>query len=130
LVIPVVSQFEPDWVLISSGYDAHVDDRLADMNLVADDYGWMAAQVASVHPPNRTVLALEGGYDLEALQQSTAATLMGMAGISSDHETATSPPTDVSTDVLADVPRDVPPPAAAAAAVDEAALAIARHWTI
>ncbi len=130
LVIPVVSQFEPDWVLISSGYDAHVDDRLADMNLVADDYGWMAAQVASVHPPNRTVLALEGGYDLEALQQSTAATLMGMAGISSDHETATSPATDVSTDVVTDVPRDVPPPASAAAAVDEAALAIARHWTI
>ena len=29
LVIPVVSQFEPDWVLISSGYDAHVDYRLA-----------------------------------------------------------------------------------------------------
>ena len=32
LVIPVVSQFEPDWVFLSSGYDAHADDPLAGMN--------------------------------------------------------------------------------------------------
>ena len=114
LVIPVVSQFEPDWVFISSGYDGHVDDPLADMNLVADDYGWMAARLAEVHPPNRTVFALEGGYDLEALQQSSATTLMGMAGISSDVETAT-PSTS---------------PASATTALDAAAAAIARHWTI
>jgi len=114
LVIPVLSQFQPDWVLISAGYDAHVDDPLADMSLVADDYGWMASEVAAVHPPNRTVLALEGGYDLEALHQSTASTLMGLAGISSDFEAAPSSS----------------PPTSAAAAVDEAAKAIARHWTL
>ena len=114
LVIPVFSQFDPDWVFISSGYDAHVDDALADMNLVADDFGWMAARVAEAHPPNRTVLALEGGYDLEALQQSSATTLMGIAGISSDVETVTPSPS----------------PASAITALDTAAAAIARHWTI
>lgn len=114
LVIPVVTQFEPHWVLVSSGYDAHVDDFLADMNLVADDYGWMAERLASIHPPNRTVLALEGGYDLDALEDSTDATLKGLAGISPNPEP---------------VPAGAPP-VSAAAALDEAALAIARHWTI
>lgn len=114
MVIPVLSQFEPDWVLISAGYDAHVDDPLADMNLVADDYGWMAAQVAAVHPPNRIVLALEGGYDLGALEQSAATTLMGLAGITADAESVPSRSS----------------PTTAAAAVDEATEAISRHWTI
>ena len=114
MVIPVLSQFEPDWVLISAGYDAHVADPLADMNLVADDYGWMAAQVAAVHPPNRIVLALEGGYDLDALEQSAATTLMGLAGITGDTESVPSQSS----------------PNTAAAAVDEATEAISRHWTI
>jgi acetoin utilization deacetylase AcuC-like enzyme len=117
LVTPVVSQFAPDWILVSAGYDAHVDDPLADMNLVADDYGWMAAQVAAIHPPNRTVLALEGGYDLGALEQSSASTLQGLAGANFDRESATS----VSSE---------PPPASALAALDAAAAAIARHWTL
>lgn len=112
LVIPVLSQFEPDWVLISAGYDAHADDPLAELGLVADDYGWMATEVAKVHPSNRTVLALEGGYDLDALEQSTATTLMGLAGITSGLA-----PTGTS-------------PASATAAVDEASVAIARHWAI
>ena len=117
LVIPVVSQFAPNWILMSAGYDAHADDPLADMSLVADDYGWMAAQVAAVHPSNRTVLALEGGYDLEALEQSTASTLKGLAGHHFDRESV--------------VPASPgPPPASALAALDEAAAAIGRHWTL
>jgi acetoin utilization deacetylase AcuC-like enzyme len=80
IVIPVVREFSPDWVLVSSGYDGHVSDPLADMRLVAEDFGWMAAALADVHPPGRTVLALEGGYDLDALRQSTAATLQGLSG--------------------------------------------------
>ena len=117
LVIPVVSQFAPDWVLISAGYDAHVDDPLADMNLSTEDYGWMAARVAEIHPPNRTVLALEGGYDLDALEHSTATTLMGLADINIEQE----PPSP-------SLPG--PPSASASAALDTAAAAIARHWSV
>lgn len=112
LVIPVVSQFEPDWVFISAGFDAHKNDELAGLRLTSDDYGWLAATLAEVHPVNRVVATLEGGYDLEALEQSTATTLMGLAGIAPiSDESATSPET-------------------AGPAVDKAAQAIARHWKV
>ena len=112
LVIPVVKQFEPDWVLISAGFDGHVNDSLAELELRSDDFGWLAATVVEIHPMNRVVATLEGGYDLEALQQSTVATLMGLAGIAPiSDETGVSP-------------------AAARHAVDEAAREIARYWEV
>jgi acetoin utilization deacetylase AcuC-like enzyme len=80
IVIPVVRGFEPDWVLVSCGFDAHISDRMSELRLVASDYGWMAAQLAATHPAHRIVFALEGGYDLEALRDSTAETLRGVSG--------------------------------------------------
>jgi acetoin utilization deacetylase AcuC-like enzyme len=80
IVIPVVQAFEADWVLVSTGFDAHIDDHMAELRLVAGDFGWMAAQLASIHPAYRTVFALEGGYDLTALRDSTAETLRAMSG--------------------------------------------------
>ncbi|MGB7860455.1 MAG: histone deacetylase [Acidimicrobiia bacterium] len=112
LVIPVVSQFGPDWILISSGYDAHLMDPLGGLSLVADDYGWLAAQVAAIHPSNRTVVVLEGGYDTDALEQSTAATLLGLAGIANE---VISGPTS---------------PPESQMAVDRAWIAIGRHWAL
>jgi acetoin utilization deacetylase AcuC-like enzyme len=112
LVMPVVSQFEPDWVLVSAGFDAHVLDPLADVALVADDFGSMASRLVEVVPANRVVVALEGGYDLDALEQSTIATLLGLAGVSDPNETVNESP---DTSKLA---------------VDTAALAIAEHWSV
>lgn len=80
IVVPVMEQFEPDWVLVSAGYDAHVDDPLADMALTAHDYGWMAARLARAFPAERLVVALEGGYDLGALEEGVAATVRGLSG--------------------------------------------------
>ncbi|MGA7097461.1 MAG: histone deacetylase [Acidimicrobiia bacterium] len=111
LVIPVLTEFAPDWVLVSAGYDGHVGDPLADMRLTADDYGWMAARLAAVHPPHRTVFALEGGYDLDALRASVRATLVGASGIDEFDPPLTSPP-------------------GAGVRLDKARLAISRHWRI
>ena len=91
LVLPVVSGFAPDWVLVSAGYDAHVDDLLADFRLVEADYGWIAHRLAEIHDPGRTILALEGGYDLMALENSFAATLRGLAGSEPEGDPLTSP---------------------------------------
>jgi acetoin utilization deacetylase AcuC-like enzyme len=79
IVVPVLGQFEPDWVLVSCGYDAHVADPLAGIALVADDYRAMASAVVGEAPPSRTVLFLEGGYDLEAIEASARATVIGLA---------------------------------------------------
>ncbi len=80
IVIPTLLGFGPDWVLVSTGFDAHDSDELADLRLVASDYGWMASRLGLAHPPNRTLFVLEGGYDLDAIRESTSATLRGMSG--------------------------------------------------
>ncbi len=88
LFVPILHQFEPDWLLISSGYDAHVADPLAGIRLVAGDYRFMAGRLADVVPPRRTVVFLEGGYDLAALRESSAATLRGFAEGADDEAVA------------------------------------------
>lgn len=80
LVMPVVDQFGPDWVLVSAGYDGHESDQLAGLRLVSDDYGFMSGRLAAHHPPGRTVFVLEGGYDLDALRRSAEATAEGLRG--------------------------------------------------
>ncbi|MGH8870944.1 MAG: histone deacetylase family protein [Acidimicrobiia bacterium] len=111
LVVPVLSQFAPDWVLVSAGYDAHTEDPLADLELLDSDFGWMASRLARVHPARRTVFALEGGYDLDGLRHSARATVLGMAG-----EEHFGPP-------LISVP-------ASASAVEEAREPVSRHWDV
>ena len=90
LIGPVVSEFAPSWVLVSAGFDAHRDDPLAELNLSSGDFAALAAVVAEYAPaPGRTVLFLEGGYELGALRASVAATLGGLVGA----PIATEPPT-------------------------------------
>ena len=77
---PIISQFQPDWLMISAGYDAHAEDPLAEMRLEAPDYGWMAAHMAAALPGVPVVAFLEGGYHLPALTSSVASTLRGFCG--------------------------------------------------
>jgi acetoin utilization deacetylase AcuC-like enzyme len=111
LVIPVLAEFGPDWVLVSAGYDAHTEDPLADLNLLDADYGWMASRLARAHPPHRTVFALEGGYDLDGLRHSARSTVLGMSGIEEFGPPLSSPPS-------------------AWPALEEAVGAVSRHWNL
>ncbi len=77
VVEPILSQFAPDGLLVSAGYDAHRADPLAGIRLEADDYWWMASRLAAIVRADRTVFFLEGGYDLEAVTASVTATLLG-----------------------------------------------------
>jgi len=81
LILPVVAQFRPDWLLISAGYDAHADDPLAGLRLLPSDYAFMARNLMGLVKPQRTICFLEGGYDLEAITASVSATLSGAAGM-------------------------------------------------
>ncbi|KAA3636548.1 MAG: histone deacetylase [Armatimonadetes bacterium] len=80
IAMPPIRQFDPSWILISSGFDAHVRDPLGGLKLESIHYGWMASALASVVPPNRIVSFLEGGYDLSALGTGAVATLDGVTG--------------------------------------------------
>jgi len=75
-LLPALSAFKPDRVLISAGFDAHEADPLAGMRLTAEDFGWgteMICKVAAQSCAGRVVSTLEGGYDLDALAESAAA---------------------------------------------------------
>jgi acetoin utilization deacetylase AcuC-like enzyme len=82
VVAPAVAQFGPTWLLVSAGFDAHRADPLADLALSAGDFADLARESAAYAPRDgRTVLFLEGGYDLGALTSSVAATLGALAGL-------------------------------------------------
>jgi acetoin utilization deacetylase AcuC-like enzyme len=74
-VEPAVSRFEPELVLVSAGFDAHVGDPLAEMRVSVDGFRELARQCAALGP--RVAAVLEGGYDLEALPRLVVAALDG-----------------------------------------------------
>ena len=81
VIVPILSAFQPDWLLVSAGYDAHHADPLAGLDLLESDYAAMGAALSGVVDVGRTILLLEGGYNLTAIEGSVAATLSGFAGI-------------------------------------------------
>jgi acetoin utilization deacetylase AcuC-like enzyme len=74
-VEPAVRAFEPDLVLVSAGFDAHVDDPLADMRVTADGFRDLARRSAALAP--RCAAVLEGGYDVQTLPGLVRAALEG-----------------------------------------------------
>ena len=74
------SSFAPTWVLVSAGYDAHRADPLTGLGLSAGDYVDLTAPDHGARRPRRLVVFLEGGYDLEALRDSIAATVSTLLG--------------------------------------------------
>lgn len=75
-LLPALFDFSPDLIVISAGFDAHIDDPLAGMRLTTDDFRWLTlklAEFANNQCEGRIVSVLEGGYDLQALGCSVAA---------------------------------------------------------
>ena len=75
-ILPRLREFKPDLVVISAGFDAHVRDPLANLNLVEADFAWATQQLMEIADncaQGHVVSLLEGGYDLEGLAGSAAA---------------------------------------------------------
>ena len=73
VVLPVGRQFRPDFLLVSAGFDCHFRDPLADMRVTEQGFVAMARRLkrlATECCQGRMALALEGGYDLQALAGS------------------------------------------------------------
>jgi acetoin utilization deacetylase AcuC-like enzyme len=81
-ILPAATEFDPQLVLISAGFDAHRDDPLAECRLTASSFARMAELVRDAaegwDAPVGAVL--EGGYDLEALAEAVTATMGALAG--------------------------------------------------
>jgi acetoin utilization deacetylase AcuC-like enzyme len=75
-LLPALDAFRPQLLLVSAGFDAHRRDPLAQLQLEADDYAWLTAglrAIADRHASGRIVSTLEGGYDLQALEECAVA---------------------------------------------------------
>jgi acetoin utilization deacetylase AcuC-like enzyme len=90
VIAPVARDFAPTWMLLSAGFDAHRLDPLTDLALSSGDFAAITKQVLELVPAGRTVAVLEGGYDLDALQWSAAATMAALLGIDHAPERPTS----------------------------------------
>ena len=73
-VLTKIKQFKPEFLLFSAGFDAHIDDPLAQMRLRTEDFYKITKRTLE-HSKSfcngKVVSILEGGYDLKALQSST-----------------------------------------------------------
>src|SRR5580698_7717372 len=75
-ILPRLAEFKTELVIISAGFDAHMRDPLANINLNEGDFTWATQKlmdVADRYADGRLVSVLEGGYDLQALGNSVAA---------------------------------------------------------
>jgi acetoin utilization deacetylase AcuC-like enzyme len=83
VIEPIVALYEPEFVLISAGFDPHARDPLAGMQVTEPGFAAMTRsliRMAERTAQGRCVALLEGGYDLEALRSSAAEVLAELAG--------------------------------------------------
>jgi acetoin utilization deacetylase AcuC-like enzyme len=83
VILPQLTKFAPELIVISAGFDAHYRDPLASLNLRAEDFGWVTRKLmdlADTSAGGRIVSVLEGGYDLQGLKESVAAHVTALTG--------------------------------------------------
>ena len=94
VILPLVSKFSPDMVLVSAGFDAHWRDPLGHQLATAKGYGEITSTLldfAGKHCEGRLAFLLEGGYDLEGGASSAKAVAQGLLGLPVEDEIGASP---------------------------------------
>ncbi|WP_206484094.1 histone deacetylase family protein [Thalassotalea sp. G2M2-11] len=80
---PQLHQFKPEFIFISAGFDAHIEDEMSQVSLTEADYRWITDEIkliAEQYAQGRIVSVLEGGYALGALGRCSVAHLNGLIG--------------------------------------------------
>jgi acetoin utilization deacetylase AcuC-like enzyme len=83
IVIPALSNYKPELLLISAGFDAHRDDPLGDLYLTTEFFGEMTGllcEIADLYCKGRVISVLEGGYNYQALKECVTVHLKELAG--------------------------------------------------
>ena len=97
VVVPAARKFEPEWILVSAGFDPHRRDPLGGMGVTEEGFGAMARmllQLADQYASEKIAFLLEGGYDLAALRNSVAAVLGVMQRSTDNHDETSESATD------------------------------------
>ena len=81
--MPALHKFKPQLVMISAGFDGHLEDEMGQLLLQESDYAWISGElkeIAKQYADGRVISSLEGGYALGALGRSVAAHLDALHG--------------------------------------------------
>jgi len=73
VLVPIAKEFEPEFMLVSAGFDAHAADPLAAMNVTTQGFGLfmdLIKEIAEKNCNGKIVISLEGGYNLDAIAKS------------------------------------------------------------
>ena len=73
VVVPTIQSWKPEFIVFSAGFDAHRSDPLANIDLKSADFYFVTSQILASVPNINSVSMLEGGYDVDALVNSSAA---------------------------------------------------------
>jgi len=82
-ILPQLHEFKPEAVIISSGFDAHARDPLANIELSTECFVWMTdrlMEIADRYSQGRILSVIEGGYDYDAMPECLAAHLGALKG--------------------------------------------------
>ena len=82
LWMPRLHAFQPEFIFVSAGFDAHREDDMGQLGMVESDYAWITEQVVALAEQTyhgRVVSFLEGGYNLSALGRSVVAHIRELA---------------------------------------------------
>jgi acetoin utilization deacetylase AcuC-like enzyme len=82
--IPALSEFKPEMIFVSAGFDAHRDDDMSHVSLTDADFCWVTEQIVDVaasFASGRIVSVLEGGYELRSLARSAELHARVLAGL-------------------------------------------------
>ncbi len=74
-MIPAIEKFNPEVILVSVGFDAHMDDDMSGIKLSTGGFSWIMERIvelARAHARGRIISVLEGGYSLERLPELAA----------------------------------------------------------
>ena len=81
--LPALHKFKPELIIISAGFDAHIEDDMSQVSLTEADYRWITDElkvIANEYSGGRIVSVLEGGYAPSALGRSVVAHINGLIG--------------------------------------------------
>ena len=74
-MISAIDKFKPEVILVSAGFDAHMDDDMSGIKLSTEGFSWIMQRIVDLgrqHAQGRIVSILEGGYSLERLPELAA----------------------------------------------------------
>ncbi|AGF49125.1 histone deacetylase family protein [Candidatus Kinetoplastidibacterium galati] len=80
--VPSIKLYRPELILISAGFDAHIEDDMGQLNLNESDYKWITdvlVDMAEKYSSSRIVSFLEGGYDFSSLGRSAVMHMRSLA---------------------------------------------------